>query len=141
MFQYAITIRHPFGKTFPLPGALYITGNHTIESVRYFIMRLREKERSLFSKKVQPCMIIVDNSRVLQTAVLLQYNGETIDQCCARMYTLITEKQEAVETEKTFIQLCSNHLLAQMKRTLIRLKISEKHFAMRILGKLRECKT
>ena len=85
-------------------------------------------------------MIIVDHSRVLQTAVLLEYNGETIDQYCDRMYTLITEKQEAVETEKTFIQLCSNHLLAQMKRTLIRLKISEKHFVMRILGRLIECK-
>ena len=140
IFLYAITIQHPFGKTFPLPGALYITGNHTTESVRYFIMCLREKERSLFSKKVQPRMIIVDNSRVLQTAVLLEYNGETIDQYCDRMYTLITEKQEAVETEKTFIQLCSNHLLAQMKRTLIRLKISEKHFVMRILGRLIECK-
>ena len=141
LFLYAIMIWHPFGETFPLPGALYITGNHTIESVRYFIMRLREKERSLFSKKVQPRMIIVDNSRVLQTAVLLQYNGETIDQYCDRMYTLITEKQEAVETEETFIHLSSNHLLAQMKRTLIRLKISEKHFVIRILGKLRECKT
>ena len=41
-FLYAITIRHPFGKTFPLPGVLYITGNHTIESVRYFIICLRE---------------------------------------------------------------------------------------------------
>ena len=141
LFLYAIMIWHPFGKTFPLPGALYITGNRTIESVRYFIMRLREKERSLFSKKVQPRMIIVDNSRVLQTALLLQYNGETIDQYCDRIYTLITEKQEAVETEETFIHLSSNHLLAQMKRTLIRLEISEKHFVMRILGKLRECKT
>ena len=53
IFLYAITIRHRFGKTFPLPGALYITGNHTIESDRYFTMCLREKERSLFSKKVQ----------------------------------------------------------------------------------------
>ena len=85
-------------------------------------------------------MIIADISRVLQTAVLLEYNGETIDQYCDRMYTLITEKQEAVDSEKTFIQLCSNHLLAQMKRTLIRLTISEKHFVMRILGRLIECK-
>ena len=100
IFLYAITIQHPFGKTFPLPGALYITGNHTTESVRYFIMCLREKERSLFSKKVQPRINIADNSRVLQTAVLLEYNGETIDQYCDRMYTLITEKQEEVETEK-----------------------------------------
>ena len=43
-------------------------------------------------------------------------------------------------TLHAFIQLCSNHLLAQMKRTLIRLKISEKHFVMRILGGLIECK-
>ena len=63
-------------------------------------MCLREKERSLFSKKVQPRINIADNSRVLQTAVLLEYNGETIDQNCDRMYTLITEKQEEVETEK-----------------------------------------
>ena len=140
IFLYAITIQHPSGKPFPLPGALYITGNHTIESVRYFIMCLREKERSFFSKKVQSRMNIADNSRVLQTAVLLEYNGETIDQYCDRMYTLITEKQEEMETEKTFMQLCSNHLLAQMKRTLIRLKISEKHFVMRILGRLIECK-
>ena len=62
IFLYAITIRHPFGKTFPLSGALYITGNHTIESVRYFTMYLREKKRSLFSKKVQTRMIIVENS-------------------------------------------------------------------------------
>ena len=41
IFLYAITIRHPFGKTFPLSGALYFTGNHIIESVRYFIMCLR----------------------------------------------------------------------------------------------------
>ena len=78
--------------------------------------------------------------RVLQTAVLLEYNGETIDQYCDRMFTLITEKQEAAGTEKTFVQLRINHLLAQMKRTLIRLKISEKHFVMRILGRLIECK-
>ena len=103
-------------------------------------MCLREKERSLFSKKVQPRMIIVDNSRVLQTAVLLVYNGETIDQYCDRMYTLITEKQEAADPEKTLIQLCSNLLLAQIKRTLIRLRISEKRFVMRILGRLIECK-
>ena len=31
-------------------------------------------------------------------------------------------------------------MLAQMKRTLIRLRISEKHFVMRILGRLIECK-
>ena len=85
-------------------------------------------------------MIIADISRVIQTAVLLEYSGETIDQYCDRMYTLITEKQEAVDSEKTFIQLCSNHLLAQMKRTLIRLTISEKHFVMRILERLIECK-
>ena len=103
-------------------------------------MGLREKERSLFSKKVQLHMIIVDNSRVLQATVLLEYNGEKIDQYCDRMYTLFTEKQKAADTEKTFIQLRSNHLLAQMKRTLIRLKISEKHFVMRILGRLIECK-
>ena len=104
-------------------------------------MGLREKERSLFSKKVQLHMIIVDNSRVLQATVLLEYNGEKIDQYCDRMYTLFTEKQKAADTEKTFIQLRSNHLLAQMKRTLIRLKISEKHFVMRILGRLIECKS
>ena len=45
-------------------------------------------------------MIIVDNSRVFQTAVLLEYNGETIDQYGDRMYTLITEKQEAADTVK-----------------------------------------
>ena len=56
------------------------------------------------------------------------------------MFTLIIEKQEAADTEKTFVQLRINHLLAQMKRTLIRLKISEKHFVMRILGRLIECK-
>ena len=55
---YAIAIWYHFGKVSPLPGALYITGNHTIESVRYFIMCLREKEKSLFSKKVQPNMIM-----------------------------------------------------------------------------------
>ena len=54
----------------------------------------------MFSKKVQPRMIIVDNSRVFQTAVLLEYNGETIDQYGDRMYTLITEKQEAADTVK-----------------------------------------
>ena len=78
--------------------------------------------------------------RVVQTAVLLEYNGETIDQYCDRMFTFITEKQEAAGTEKTFVQLRINHLLAQMKRTRIRLKISEKHFVMRILGRLIECK-
>ena len=104
IFLHAITIWHHYlGKTFPLPGALYITSNHIIESVRYFIMCLRKKERSLFSKKVQPRMIIVaNNSRVLQIAVLPKYNEETIDQYYDRMYTLITEKQEAVDTEKTF---------------------------------------
>ena len=99
-------------------------------------MYLREKERRLFSKKIQPHKIIVENSRVLQTAVLFEYNGETIDHYCDRMYTLINEKQKTADTEKTFIQLCSNHFLAQIKRTLIRLKISEKHFVMRILGRL-----
>ena len=85
MFLYAITIRHPFGKTFRLPGALYITSDHTIESVRYFIMCLREKERNLFSKKGHQGMIIVDNSRVLQIAVLSEWNGETIHQYCDRI--------------------------------------------------------
>ena len=138
IFLYAITIRYPLGKTFPLPGALHITGNHTTESARYHAFK-RKREKFVF-KESSTRMIIVDNSRVIQTAVLLEYNGETIDQYCDRMYTLITKKQEAVETDKMFIQLCSNHLLAQMKRTLIRLKISEKHFVMRILGRLIECK-
>ena len=45
-------------------------------------------------------MIIVENSWVLQTVVLLEYNGETIDQHGDRMYTLITEKQEAQTLKK-----------------------------------------
>ena len=114
-----------------------------VESVRYFIMCLREKERSLFSSKVQTHMVIENNSKVLQITLLLEYSAETIDQYCQhcdRMYKVITRKQEATNTQKTFIQVCSNHLLAQMKRTPIWLKISEKHFVVRILGILIECK-
>ena len=51
-------------------------------------------------------MIIADNTRILQTMVLLEYNGETIDQYCDTMYTIILEKQEAADTEKTFM-LCT----------------------------------
>ena len=53
IFLYSLALRHPFGKTFPVPAALYITNVHTTDSVRFMLMSMREKERFLFGNTVE----------------------------------------------------------------------------------------
>ena len=50
IFLYAITIRHLFGKTFPLSGTLYFTGNHTIISLIFYHVFKRKREKFVFKE-------------------------------------------------------------------------------------------
>ena len=45
IFMYALIMRHPFGKTVELPALSYLTSSHSMDSVRFSLMALKENER------------------------------------------------------------------------------------------------
>ena len=48
IYYYALTVRHPFGLSSPIPVAEYIISSHTTESLRHFFLTVREKEGIVF---------------------------------------------------------------------------------------------
>ena len=141
IFLYAVALRHPFGKTFPVPAALYLTSVHHTESVRHLLMCMREKEKRICGNNAQPRLIVTDNSNVLQNACLLEFNGESRGEYLERMFRIINGSEE--DSGKSFIFSCSPHILNQVKRYCIKNKLdnSQKHFAMRVIGRMICCET
>ena len=140
VYMYAIGLRHPFGDTFPLPTGMYITNDHGAESVRYFLMKLREAEKLLYGgNAAQPKIIISDNSKVLQNACLMEFNGETRLMYNNRTHRIVTGVASARDLSLTILVSCHTHIIGQAKRNLKSYDGSKKHFCLRVIGRMIDC--
>ena len=74
IYYYSLTIRHPFGLAPPVPMAEYIMSSHTTESLRHFIMTLREKENIVFPfSQSNPKLLVSDMSIPLYASALMEF--------------------------------------------------------------------
>ena len=143
VFLYSLAVRHPFGETFPLPTGMYITSSHTVESVRYFILKFRESEKLLYGagNLSQPRIIVTDNSTVLQNACLQEFNGESRTDYYNRTYRIVHGTASNRDLQLTLLLSCHTHIIGQVKRKVSKLNDSCRHFALRIIGRLINCGT
>ena len=136
IFLYSLAMRHPFGKTFPLPTGMYITSVHTTESVRFFLMTIREQEKNLYGNNTQPRLIISDNSKVLQNACLREFNGESRLEYHQRTYRIVTGNATEKDLLLSIMVSCHTHIIGQSKRFLSKSSNSQKNIALRVVGRL-----
>ena len=119
IFNYCIAVRHPFSKAPPLPVLECISSSHNSDSVRSMIVNFREKENILFGKKQIPKLLVCDFSRVLISASLFEFNGESIDDYLERTFLIKTgDGNQDRLNNKMFIHVCSGHLMKQIKYNL-----------------------
>eukprot|EP00111_Clytia_hemisphaerica_P014785 TCONS_00043590-protein len=142
IFMYALTMRHPFGKTVALPALSYLTSSHSMESVRFSLMALRENERQVFGECSQPKLVILDNSKVLQGAILREFNNESITDYVNRVFdtlTLSSSQRSTLTKILTDIFSCSGHLLKQVKRAVSKKCATIKDFILFSIGRMIVC--
>ena len=65
---YTLCVRHPYGKTPPLPIAQYLSNSHNMESIRSFFTVLQEKEKIVFNGRVATPRLKKENK--LETVTL-----------------------------------------------------------------------
>ena len=151
IYYYALTVRHPFGLSPPLPVAEYITSSHTTDSLRHFLLTFREKENIVCQgNPSRPKLLVCDLSIPLYASALLEFNRETVSQYLRRTFHIVTGRANTDELNLMLVHICSAHSMNSAKRTLSKLYGNNKskiHFGFRYFGRLisicniEECKT
>ena len=141
--ENCLTIRHPFGLAPPFPVGEYITSSHTIESLRFFFMSLREKENIMYpNSHVEPKLLVSDLSIPLYSSALLEFTRETVDDYLNRTFRIVQGKASAKDLDLMLVHLCNVHSMNLVKRRLIKLhnnNHSKVNFGMRMYGRLICC--
>ena len=110
ILYYALCVRHPFGKTPPLPVAEFISSSHSTESICRGLMLLREKEKQIYSGKFSyPALVLVDNSLAMILACLQAFNNETLPKYVDRTFRIVRGKATEEDLKLTLIHVCYSH--------------------------------
>ena len=137
IYYYALTVRHLFGLSPPLPVAEYITSSHTTDSLRHFLLTFREKENTVCKgNPSRPKLLVCDLSIPLYASALLEFNKETVSQYLRRTFHIVTGRANADELNLMLVHICSAHSMNSAKRTLSKLHGNNKskiHFGLRYL--------
>ena len=144
ILRYSLVLRHPFGAAAPLPMSEYITNEHSVESIGYFLRTIKRMENKMMKMKSDPlpCKIMMDYSQALMNAVMEVYNKETFVQYLDRTYSIIQGSAKKEDLNKTFVTICCAHVMKMVKRNVEKKgNSSQIHLAMRFMGRLINCKS
>ena len=142
ILHYSLILRHPFGAAPPLPIAEYITNEHSVESIGYFLRTIKKMEHKMLKLKSEPlpCKIMMDYSLALLIAVIEVFNNETLMQYLDRTLSIIQGVAKKEDLYKTFISICCAHILNMVERKVAKNGDSSQiHLSMRFVGRLINC--
>ena len=147
VLYYVAVIRHPYGKTPPLPIADYVTNKHDQFSIGDFLKMIHEREYRKYGETTNPRMVMTDFSWAIILACLKQFCNESITDYLDRSYRLITGIATQNDLGKTLLHVCSSNMMklnkkhAVGKKSPAGTKKSQVHFAMQFFGRLMHCTT
>ncbi len=142
---YAVVVRHPYGKTPPLPVCEFISSSHD----QYAIGTLRaihEKEFEKYKHTTNPRLILMDFSWAIILACVREFCGENIIEYVNRTKRIVEGNGSEVDISKSLLHICAAHIMKAAKSNILTKycttlnKHSQVHFAMRSMGRLINCK-
>ena len=147
VLYYVAVVRHPFGKTPPLPVAEFISNKHDQFAIEEFLRMLHEKEYRKYKETSNPRMVMTDMSWAIIHACLKVFCNENITEYLNRAYRIVSGKATEEDFLQTRLHLCAAHMMKLNKKHAtakycknFNLK-SQVHFAMRLFGRLVNCES
>eukprot|EP00794_Sanderia_malayensis_P018338 gene18338-20181_t len=149
ILYYTLCMRHPFGKTPPLPIVEFLSSAHTTEAIGQCLLSLKEKEKEIFSNRVtQPALVLVDNSLAMITACLIVFNNESMKTYIDRSLRIVQGKASAADLNLTILHICYSHSMKWnktmihklAKRRLDATTADVSNFLMHFFARLIECR-
>ena len=114
-----LCVRHPYGKTPPLPIVQYLSSSHNVESIRSFFMIMQEKEKNLFNGRVAtPRLIMTDYSLALILSCLSEFAKESLQQYINKTWRIIKGKATTEELNSIILHIIFSHMMNQNRRNL-----------------------
>ena len=147
VLYYAAVVRHPYGRTPPLPVAEFITNKHDQFAIEEFLRMLHEKEYRKYKKTTNPRMIMTDFSWAIIQACLKVFCSENLSEYLNRAFRIVSGSANGEDFLKTRLHVCAAHMmkLNKMHATAKHCKDfdtkSQVHFAMRLFGRLINCQS
>eukprot|EP00794_Sanderia_malayensis_P004195 gene4195-4754_t len=149
ILYYTLCVRHPFGKTPPLPILEFLSSAHTTEAIGQCLLSLKEKEKEIFNNRIsQPALILVDNSLAMITACLIVFNNESMKTYIDRTLRIVQGKATAADLHLTILHICYSHSM-KWNKTMIH-KLAKRrldattayvsNFLMHFFARLIECR-
>ena len=147
VLYYVAVVRHPYGRTPPLPVAEFITNKHDQFAIEEFLRMLHEKEYRKYKQTTNPRMVMTDFSWAIIQACLKVFCNETLTEYLNRAYRIVTGSADGEDFLKTRLHVCAAHMMklnkihANAKHCKKFDAKSQVHFAMRLFGRLMNCQS
>ena len=118
VYYYCLVVKHPVSGKPPLAVAEYISCDHTVLAVSFFLHSFRRAEGLLFgsSNLTQPVRLIIDRSMVLLISFLQVYNLETIQDYLLRAFRIVTGAANSKDIDKVLPHACTSHVMNSAKK-------------------------
>ena len=105
--HYVAAIRHPFGKSPPIPIAEYITTSHDQYSIRQFLMAIHDKEyRRNKANITNPRLVMIDYSWAIILACMKEFCTSSLEEYLNRTVRIIMGKANKEDLGKSRIHIC-----------------------------------
>ena len=118
LLYYSIVLQHPCNKEGPIAVAEFISSEHTITAVSYFLECFRRQEALLFGfqNTILPRQVVIDRSLVLFQSFLRVYNLETASDYIHRCFRIVNGSGKEKDYDKIFVLACMSHVMNSAKK-------------------------
>ena len=118
LLYYSIVLQHLSNKEGPIAVAEFISSEHTITAVSYFLECFRRQEAQLFGfqNTVLPTQVVIDRSLVLFQSFLRVYNLETASDYIHRCFRIVNGSGKEEDHNKVFVLACVSHVMNSAKK-------------------------
>ena len=146
ILYYAVVIRHPYGKTPPLPICEFISSSHDQYAIGTFLRAIHEKEFEKYKHTTNPRLILMDFSWAIILACVREFCGENIIDYVNRTKRIVEGNGSEVDISKSLLHICAADIMKAAKTNILTkycatlTKHSQVHFAMLSMGRLINCR-
>lgn len=115
ILYYSLVIQHPKKNQSPVALAEFLSTEHTVLGISFFLETVRHYQYLLYgSKTVIPAKVVIDRSRTLFLSILKAFYGETQFQYYHRCYRVVT-CNGTDDDYKGFVFACISHVMKSFK--------------------------
>ena len=110
---YALVLRHPSGKHPLVAFAEFLSNEHSVLAVCFFLENFRNHKRNIYGRKnlIIPKHVVIDRSLVLLLSFLKVYNSESLSDYVHRCFRIVTGCAETGDHNLMFIHACVSHVM------------------------------